>query len=203
VDYRILGGVTKQIREKANLGLSGGFAFRDHQSGIDSRDFIFNATYDQTISPRTKFRIDAGRTITDTLSAVNRESRTRTIEEAIEERNPTFTQTHFRVGLGHFLTPEISLDLGGRVTLEQQQEVRDDLVYDAAASLTYFIRRNLRLRFAYIFSARKSDTSNATTGGFDFDRHRFVFLFSYALEDDLGAPVEGFGGTGGARQGRI
>ncbi|HXV28120.1 MAG TPA: outer membrane beta-barrel protein, partial [bacterium] len=175
--FTLQAGIFKVLTPKVNLGFSGGYqvrTFKRNNPSLDKNDetsddslgsFVFDFFYNQRISRKTNFRFSAGSGITDTLSTIGSLSSSRTLQENIDQGNPSVIQGTLRAELTHALTEKISLyGRGEAITEKQENPDNTNVLYTFDSGLTYRLRYNLSLNFNYRYSIRNSDNSDNNFG---------------------------------------
>ncbi len=189
--FSLQGGIFKTLTAKVNVGFSAGYQVRTfnnrrvslENTGNDSGSdrlgsAIFEFLYNHRISRKTNFRIEAGNGITDSLSTLGSLSGTRSVQEVINEGNPSVIRMTLSAQLDHSLTEKISVFTRGEVISERGgDQSRNDLLYSWETGFSYRLRHNLSLNLDYQYTLRNSDFSND-----DFGNN----LLTLSLDYDLG-----------------
>ncbi len=177
-------GLFKEMTAKINVGFSGGYQVRipNEETSLDQesnnlKTVFFDAFYNQRISRKTAVRIEARNEITDTLSRFENFSGARSIQEAVEQGNPSVIQTTWNAEMNHALTEKTALYARGNVVRDQQENLeRGDFLYSLGMGLSYRLRHNISLNLDYRHTSRNSDVSED-----DFKDNLFTLSLTYQI----------------------
>jgi len=185
VSYRVLGGIKRRVAAKTNVSFSAGYEWYETRgSGERSSGPIFNASYDQVISPRTTWGLHASHQIYNRRNQTNNIIRTQTLEQiANADNNEVVTNTSLSGYLVHFLGPKLSLSTNDGISLEKdtgnQSGGNNSIFFYSASTLQYYFTHHWTGDLTYLFTTERGNQGSTNGNNQNYVRNRYIATIRY------------------------